>query len=223
MKIVHSNCIRCIGTVYELNITVDSIHNIPYLKGSIVIKSNDDYIRFYINTSKANSIEYYRILETFGIQYEMIRKYDKNEYTLYEEPIQCILHGKIADKFDLRTANPTKVFLTASLTEYGYKMHYVTRTKDEDLLIFDINGSPYINNKFIIPSGENIIEMDCDTDYQEDRYRCYKLSVEQNGGYDRVQENIIDNIQKPKIKLNSIEKIGEFDKKMIDDIIILKG
>jgi len=100
MKIAHSNCIRCIGTVYELNITVDSIHNIPYLKGSIVIKSNDDYIRFYINTSKANSIEYYRILETFGIQYEMIRKYDKSEYTLYEEPIQCILHGKKRQKID---------------------------------------------------------------------------------------------------------------------------
>lgn len=177
-----------------------------------------------MNASKANSsLEYYRILETFGIQYEMIRKYDKDEYTLHEDLIQCILSGKIMNKFNIDTINPTKVYLTASLTEYGYKLHYITRAKGNDILRFNIDGSPYIDNKFIIPSIENIIEIDCDTNYQEDRYGRYKLSIEQNGGYNKGKENIIDNIQKPNLKLNSIKKMGEFDKKTIDDIIILKG
>ena len=46
------------------------------------------------------------------------------------------------NKFNIDSNNPTKVYLTGSITEYGYKMHHISRTKEDDMLMFDIDGSP---------------------------------------------------------------------------------
>ena len=62
----NSNRIDCIGTIYELNIKIDPIKDTLCLKGQSY-KYNDNYIRFYINNPKYNSLEYYRTLETIGI------------------------------------------------------------------------------------------------------------------------------------------------------------
>lgn len=219
---VHSNCIECIGTIYELNLNIVPIYDTLKIKGTMIIKSNDKYIRFYINTNKTNNIEYYRLLETFGIQWSMIKKYDKDKYTLHEDLVQGVMNGNI-NGYRLSADNPTKVYLTATLTEYGHKLHYIIRDNtSNDFVSIDINGSPYGNDKFIIPSTETIMCFKGMKGIREDRYTNYKLRLKYSSGFKKCG-NVVNDIKASKWTIENIEKMGYYNKKIIDDIIILKG
>lgn len=217
-----NNRIDCVGTIYELSLTIARNNDIPYVKGAIVVKTGNKYIRFYINTPKYNRLEYYTILETLGVPYEVIRKCDEDKYYMYEKPAMCELEGLI-NGWKLSTLYPTRVYLTATLTSYGYKMHHISRVdnKDKDVLSFNIDGSPYDTDRFILPSIEDILEIECDKGFKKDRYGRYQLSVaymENECNNERIYD-----IRRPHLIIKDIAKVGQYPKKLIDDIVILRG
>lgn len=131
-----ANTVKCIGTISEILIEFIPKQDNIILKGSIILQVNDSYIRFNFFTNKKMSTEYYDMIELFGIPYEYIKSIDKDEYTLFEDLIQCEMCGKIkvwTDKenkveYDIPNKHSDKIFCISNINEYGNNITYAKRS-----------------------------------------------------------------------------------------------
>lgn len=189
------NRIYCIGYVYDVKLNMQMLMDIPLLYGSIVLKSNNDYIEFYIRTFKTNHVEYYRILETFGVQYKTISQYDKSSYTLEQSLLSSIMGGNIVNIKVPPSNNPSMLCVTGEVTERGNLLHYAVRYNGEQKNGVQLNGVPY-NNKFIVPYNFSILNCECSKTYNDDINHKYLLESHYTNGFDRDRD-VISNIRKP--------------------------
>ena len=149
-----ANTIKCIGTISEILIEFIPKQDNIILKGSIVLHVNDSYIRFNFFTNKKMKNEYYDMIELFGIPYEYIKSIDKDEYTLFENLIQCEMCGKVRvwldkeTKVDYNTPNThaDKLFCISNINEYGNNITYAKRSTKRCGLGVKLQGVVYKAN-----------------------------------------------------------------------------
>ena len=201
------NRVYCIGYVYDVKLNIQMLMNVPLLYGSIILKSNDNYIEFYIRTFKTNYVEYYRILETFGVQYQTIAQYDKSCYTLEQSLLSSTMGGNIVNIKVPPSKNPSMLCVTGEVTERGNLLHYAIRYNGEEKNGAQLNGVPY-DNKFITPYNFSILNCECSKTYNNDINHKYLLESHYTNGFDRDRD-VISNIRKPLWSVDNIRQQSE--------------
>lgn len=238
-----ANTVKCIGTISEILIEFIPRQDNIILKGSVILRVNDSYIRFNFFTNKKMKSEYYDIIELFGIPYEYIKSIDKDEYTLFEDLIQCEMCGKIkvwTDKenkieYNISNNHADKLFVIANINEYGNNITYAKRSTKSCGLGILLQGVIYKANT--ITKTLTVINSTKDGDVKfiniryEDKLFDRLLKINRgtvcdmklvwDNGYE-LNDNIVSNTIGASYKLTDIRETDViYDSQTIKDLIQL--
>ena len=235
--------VKCIGTISEILVEFIPRNDNIILKGSIVLHVNNSYIRFNFFTNKKMKNEYYDMIELFGIPYDYIKSIDNDEYTLFEDLIQCEMCGKIRvwlDKetkvdYNVHNINADKLFCISNINEYGNNITYAKRSTKRCGIGVKLQGVVYKANTdkhmlTIINSNKDgdvkFIQMRYDDELM-DRLKQIKVgsvcdfNVTWDNGY-RIEDNIVSDTIGASYKIVDFTTTDVvYDKDTITDLIQL--
>lgn len=238
-----ANTVKCIGTISEILIEFIPRQDNIILKGSVILRVNDSYIRFNFFTNKKMKSEYYDMIELFGIPYEYIQSIDNDRYVLFEELIQCELGGKIRvwnDKeskkeYVISNNKADKIFCISNINEYGNNITYAKRSTKQCGLGIRLQGVIYKANidkhiLTIINSNKDgdvkFIELRYDDELM-DKLKKMKVgsvcdfNITWDKGYE-IDENIVSNTIGANYKLIDFDMTDVvYNKDTIKDLIQL--